>query len=123
MSYRLWGCTRIVPTHAMNNTASCGIAQKASFELEGPIRMAKRLGDGRLYDEHLYALLATSGNTASYCESTGRHHVTRSYRRSTMGKWLVEGHLWAHSKCASMAATVFVETQCRIISVPSASAY
>ncbi|WP_319717572.1 GNAT family N-acetyltransferase [Nonomuraea angiospora] len=49
---------RIVLTHAVENHASCRVAQKSGFVLEGVMRSAKRFGDGRLHDEHLHALLA-----------------------------------------------------------------
>ncbi|MYT33743.1 GNAT family N-acetyltransferase [Streptomyces sp. SID8354] len=52
------GLNRIVLTHGVENTASCRVAQKAGFGLEGTLRMAKRFGDGRLHDEHLHALIA-----------------------------------------------------------------
>jgi RimJ/RimL family protein N-acetyltransferase len=56
------GLHRIVLTHGVENAASCRIAQKAGFELEGTMRMAKRFGDGRLHDEHIHALPAVPGN-------------------------------------------------------------
>ncbi|WP_438296008.1 GNAT family N-acetyltransferase [Streptomyces sp. HUAS TT7] len=52
------GLNRIVLTHGVENTASCRVAQKAGFELEGTLRMAKRFGDGQLHDEHLHALIS-----------------------------------------------------------------
>ncbi|NRQ40566.1 GNAT family N-acetyltransferase [Nonomuraea sp. NN258] len=50
---------RIVLTHAVENQASCRVAGKAGFALEGVMRSARRFGDGLLHDEHLHALLAT----------------------------------------------------------------
>ncbi|WP_369360033.1 GNAT family N-acetyltransferase [Streptomyces sp. cg2] len=55
------GLSRVVLTHGVENTASCRVAQKAGFDLEGTLRMAKRFGDGRLHDEHLHALVAQPG--------------------------------------------------------------
>jgi RimJ/RimL family protein N-acetyltransferase len=52
------GLLRIVLTHAVENGASCRVAEKAGFELEGVMRSAKRFGDGELHDEHLHARLA-----------------------------------------------------------------
>ncbi|MGV9383077.1 GNAT family N-acetyltransferase [Nonomuraea sp. NPDC003707] len=49
---------RIVLTHAVENRASCRVAQKSGFVLEGVMRSAKRFGDGRLHDEHLHAFLS-----------------------------------------------------------------
>lgn len=50
------GLGRLVLTHGLENIASCRVAQKSGFALEGTRRMAKRFGDARLHDEHLHAL-------------------------------------------------------------------
>jgi RimJ/RimL family protein N-acetyltransferase len=50
---------RVALTHGVENEASCRVAQKCGFVLEGVLRSAKRFGDGRLHDEHLHALLAS----------------------------------------------------------------
>ncbi|MBM7172997.1 GNAT family N-acetyltransferase [Streptomyces sp. G44] len=56
------GLTRLVLTHGVENIASCRVAQKAGFALEGTVPMAKRFGDDRFHDEHRHVLLA--GRTA-----------------------------------------------------------
>ncbi len=45
--------------HAVGNTASCRVAGRAGFALEGVLRSAYRYGDGALHDEHLHARLAS----------------------------------------------------------------
>jgi RimJ/RimL family protein N-acetyltransferase len=45
--------------HAVENAASCGVARKAGFLLEGTLRESYRYADGRFHDEHLHARLAT----------------------------------------------------------------
>ncbi|MBU2663681.1 GNAT family N-acetyltransferase [Actinoplanes bogorensis] len=47
---------RIELTHAVENTASCRVAQKAGFALEAILPANKRFGDGRLHDEHRHGL-------------------------------------------------------------------
>jgi RimJ/RimL family protein N-acetyltransferase len=43
----------------VENAASCGVARKAGFLLEGTLRESYRYADGRFHDEHLHARLAT----------------------------------------------------------------
>ena len=50
---------RIELLHAVANTESCGVAERAGYRLEGTTRKAYRYGDGDLHDEHLHARLAT----------------------------------------------------------------
>ncbi len=50
---------RIRLLHAVENPASCRVAQRAGFALEGTLRQAYRYGDGQLHDEHLHARLAS----------------------------------------------------------------
>ncbi|HEU4421033.1 MAG TPA: GNAT family protein [Pilimelia sp.] len=50
---------RVELCHAVANAASCRVAAKAGFPLEGTLREAYRYGDGQRYDEHLHARLAT----------------------------------------------------------------
>jgi RimJ/RimL family protein N-acetyltransferase len=52
---------RITLVHAVGNKASCAVAERTGFLLEGTTRESYRYGDGRLHDEHLHALLATDG--------------------------------------------------------------
>lgn len=53
------GFFRIRLLHAVENVASCTVAQRNGFRLEGTLRQAYRYGDGRRHDEHLHARLAT----------------------------------------------------------------
>ncbi|WP_223884412.1 GNAT family N-acetyltransferase [Micromonospora craniellae] len=41
------------------NPASCRVAERAGYPVEGTLRESHRYGDGRRYDEHLHARLAT----------------------------------------------------------------
>ena len=50
---------RIELLHAVGNAASCRVAERAGFVLEGVTRSSYRYGDGELHDEHLHARLAT----------------------------------------------------------------
>lgn len=54
-AYRLELC------HAVANQASCRVAQRLGFPLEGTLRQSHRYGDGRRHDEHLHARLASDG--------------------------------------------------------------
>ena len=45
--------------HAVPNAASCAVAERCGFVLEGVLRQGSVFGDGRRYDEHLHARLAT----------------------------------------------------------------
>lgn len=47
--------------HALDNKASCGVAHRAGFGLEGVTRRSYRYGDGRLRDEHLHARVVEAG--------------------------------------------------------------
>jgi RimJ/RimL family protein N-acetyltransferase len=53
------GLHRIELCHAVPNTASCRVAARAGYPLEGTLRESYRYGDGRRYDEHLHARLVT----------------------------------------------------------------
>jgi RimJ/RimL family protein N-acetyltransferase len=53
------GLHRLTLDHAVENTASCRVAEKAGFTLEGTMRGSFLAYDGRRYDSHLHARLAT----------------------------------------------------------------
>jgi RimJ/RimL family protein N-acetyltransferase len=50
---------RIELCHAVVNPASCRVAEKAGYLLEGTLRQSYIYGDGRRYDEHLHARLVS----------------------------------------------------------------
>jgi RimJ/RimL family protein N-acetyltransferase len=54
---------RIELAHAAVNPASCRVAEKAGFRLEGTLRQSYVYGDGRRYDEHLHARLSGDPQT------------------------------------------------------------
>jgi RimJ/RimL family protein N-acetyltransferase len=45
--------------HAVDNPASCAVACKAGYLLEGTLRSGSSYGDGLRHDEHLHARLAS----------------------------------------------------------------
>ncbi|MFL6112828.1 MAG: GNAT family N-acetyltransferase [Catenulispora sp.] len=51
--------TRVELFHALDNAASCRVAEKAGYRLEGALRSSHRYGDGKLHDEHIHGRLAT----------------------------------------------------------------
>lgn len=51
---------RISLYHAVENEASCRVAHKTGFALEGELRSSQRCGDGKIHDEHLHARLNPS---------------------------------------------------------------
>lgn len=53
------GLHRVHLFHAVENQASCLVATRAGFLLEGTLRQSYRYPDGRRHDEHLHARLAT----------------------------------------------------------------
>lgn len=53
------GLTRVQLMHGRENRASCRVAEKSGFSLEGELRSSYRYGDGELHDEHLHARLAS----------------------------------------------------------------
>lgn len=55
------GLHRVELCHAVANPASCRVADRAGYPAEGTLRESYRYGDGRRYDEHLHARLATDG--------------------------------------------------------------
>jgi RimJ/RimL family protein N-acetyltransferase len=52
------GLHRLYLFHAVENVASCRVAEAAGFELEGRLRQSYRYADGAYHDEHLHARLA-----------------------------------------------------------------
>ena len=55
------GIERIELPHAVANPASCRVAEKSGYLLEGVLRQAFRADDGTRHDEHLHARLAGDG--------------------------------------------------------------
>ncbi|MEU7982926.1 GNAT family protein [Micromonospora sp. NPDC049081] len=53
------GLHRIELCHAVDNPASCRVAARAGYRLEGTLRESHRYGDGHRHDEHLHARLTT----------------------------------------------------------------
>lgn len=53
------GLIRLQLFHAVPNAASCRVAERCGFALEGVLRSSSVFGDGARYDEHLHARLAT----------------------------------------------------------------
>lgn len=53
------GVERIALPHAVDNLASCRVAEKCGYPAEGVLRGAYRADDGSRHDEHLHARLAT----------------------------------------------------------------
>jgi RimJ/RimL family protein N-acetyltransferase len=45
--------------HAVDNAASCRVAEKSGYRLEGTLRSSYVYGDGERHDEHLHGRLAT----------------------------------------------------------------
>ncbi|MFI5532483.1 GNAT family N-acetyltransferase [Kitasatospora sp. NPDC051853] len=58
-SFESVGARRIELAHATGNSASCGVALRAGYPLEGTLRDSHRFGDDQYHDEHLHARLAT----------------------------------------------------------------
>ncbi|MFF8770473.1 GNAT family N-acetyltransferase [Kitasatospora sp. NPDC015120] len=63
------GARRIELAHAVGNPASCRVAERCGFPLEGTLRASFRFGDGLYHDEHLHARLATDPWPAESAES------------------------------------------------------
>jgi RimJ/RimL family protein N-acetyltransferase len=53
------GWPRLELHHAVGNLASCRVAQRCGFRLEGTLRQALRYADGTWADQHLHARLTT----------------------------------------------------------------
>jgi RimJ/RimL family protein N-acetyltransferase len=56
------GLVRVQLLHAVENPASCRVAEKAGYDVEGTLRLAMRYGDGRLHDDHVHAKLSEHGH-------------------------------------------------------------
>ncbi|MFC5927901.1 GNAT family N-acetyltransferase [Micromonospora vulcania] len=50
---------RVELCHAVANSASCRVADRAGYAAEGTLRESYQYGDGRRHDEHLHARLAS----------------------------------------------------------------
>lgn len=57
-AYGVVGVERVELFHAVENTASCRVAEKVGFLREGVHRRSHRYGDGMIHDEHCHARLA-----------------------------------------------------------------
>lgn len=53
------GFHRLFLFHAIENEASCRVAEASGFRLEGTLRESHRYGDGAYHDEHIHGRLAT----------------------------------------------------------------
>lgn len=56
------GLHRITLCHATENAASCAVARRTGFRLEGETKRSYRYADGVYRDEHLHAVLADEWN-------------------------------------------------------------
>ncbi|MFC9813533.1 GNAT family N-acetyltransferase [Streptomyces virginiae] len=57
--FRTAGVRRVELAHAIGNEASCRVAHRCGYLLEGTLRESHLFGDGVHHDEHLHARLAT----------------------------------------------------------------
>ncbi|GAA2730149.1 GNAT family N-acetyltransferase [Actinocorallia aurantiaca] len=58
-AFSVLGLARLTLLHSVGNDASCRVAEKNGYLLEGVQRSQFRGGDGLLHDTHLHARLAT----------------------------------------------------------------
>jgi RimJ/RimL family protein N-acetyltransferase len=56
-SFSTLALERIGLLHAVENAASCRVAEQAGYRLEGTLRQSHRFGDDKLHDEHVHARL------------------------------------------------------------------
>jgi RimJ/RimL family protein N-acetyltransferase len=66
------GLVRIELLHAVGNVASCRVAERAGFVLEGTLRSAYIYGDGQRHDEHTHARLADDPDSSSAADLRGQ---------------------------------------------------
>lgn len=55
--FETYGLRRVHLFHAIDNHASCAVARRAGFQLEGTHRQSYKFGDGLWHDEHSHARL------------------------------------------------------------------
>jgi RimJ/RimL family protein N-acetyltransferase len=60
-AFQQLGLHRIELCHAVANPASCRVAEKAGYPLEGTLRESHTYGDKQRYDEHIHGRLVTDG--------------------------------------------------------------
>lgn len=58
-SFREVGLARVELCHSVTNPASCRVAVKTGYPLEGTLRQSMVYGDGERYDEHIHGRLAS----------------------------------------------------------------
>jgi RimJ/RimL family protein N-acetyltransferase len=58
-AFKTLGFRRLYLYHSVENPASCRVADRAGFALEGTVRQSYKYFDGRFHDEHLHGRLAT----------------------------------------------------------------
>ncbi len=58
-SFREIGLARVELCHAVTNPASCRVAVKTGYSLEGTLRQSMVYGDGKRYDEHIHGRLVS----------------------------------------------------------------
>jgi ribosomal-protein-serine acetyltransferase len=58
-SFQRWQLTRVEIRADVDNRASCAVAERLGFQLEGVMRQAYRVSDGHYSDDALYSLLAS----------------------------------------------------------------
>lgn len=55
---------RVELVHAVENSLSCRVAERAGYMLEGTIRQGYKYGDGQWYDEHVHSRLMSDTEAA-----------------------------------------------------------